>query len=103
MAMKDPYAEPKKKGKAGEILSNTVFLVGCLVVLVAAIVAVLMFPQWVAGAVLIVVVAIAVLAFLAVVASIVVSILAVPVYLAKGEYMDDLDYDIDDVKDSKRQ
>jgi len=95
----NPTGKPEKRGRLRTMLESTVFLAVCIVVAFAALVILLLFPDLLAGIVLIVVIAIAVVAVLAVIASVIMTVVAVPLYLAKGEHMDDLDYDIDDVKD----
>lgn len=94
-----PVGKPEKRGRVRTLLESTVFLAVCIVVAFAALVVLLLFPDLLAGVVLVVVIAVAVISVLAVIASFIMIIVAVPLYLAKGEHMDDLDYDIDDVKE----
>ncbi|MDD3398788.1 MAG: hypothetical protein PHW93_04240 [Candidatus Methanomethylophilaceae archaeon] len=92
-------AKGAPKGRLRTLVESTAFLVICIVVAAAALIVLLLFPDLLAGLAMIIVIAIAVVAVIAVIASVVMTIVAVPLYLAKGEYRDDMDYDISDVKE----
>lgn len=92
-------ARGSPKGRLRTLVESTAFLAFCIVVAVVALVTILLFPDLLAGVAMLIVIAIAVVAVIAVIASVVMTIVAVPLYLAKGEYRDDMDYDISDVKE----
>lgn len=83
------------------IVASTGFLVGAILLIVALVALILFFPEVIAGAVLVVFVIFAILVLIAIVASIVSMFIAVPVYLSKKEHVDDLDYDLDAVKEKE--
>lgn len=91
--------KPQNKGRLRTLLESTAFLVICIVVALVALAVLWLYPDLLAGIFLIIFVAIAVVAVLAVVVSVIMSIVAVPLYLAKGQHLDNLDYDINDVKE----
>ncbi|MGE4274856.1 MAG: hypothetical protein AB7E27_02185 [Candidatus Methanomethylophilaceae archaeon] len=95
----DKAAQGEPRGRLRTLLESTVFLAFCIVLALAALVLLLLYPDLLAGVAFIIVVAIAVVAVIAVIASVIMTVVAVPIYLARGEYRDDLDYDISDVKE----